>query len=209
MPVLVLGTVLAILASIAWLDRPAAHFAHNVIGRHPILLQLTRPPEYLGRFSLLFLVMLGLWALWRPLGAAARGLLLASLSLTIAEALHTWLKLGFGRTWPETWIAGNPSFIRDGVFRFFPFHGGPGFASFPSGHMTAIASFVGVFWLLAPSWRGLALRPVWGACILAVAIGLYGMDYHFVSDMLAGTLLGFTVAAVVVSLAGRRGAAGR
>jgi hypothetical protein len=41
---------------------------------------------------------------------------------------------GFGRTWPESWLGDNPSWIRDDVFGFFPFHGGRGWESFPSGH---------------------------------------------------------------------------
>jgi hypothetical protein len=43
------------------------------------------------------------------------------------------LKLAFGRTWPETWTnRTNPSWIDNGVFGFFPFHGGSGWGSFPS-----------------------------------------------------------------------------
>ena len=114
------------------------------------------------------------------------------------------LKRAFGRTWPETWVNHNPSWIDNHVFGFFPFHGGPGWASFPSGHMFATAGLLGVPWLLLPR-----LRPLWAVLIALMAIGLYTMDYHFVSDIIAGTGLGAAVATVVVRLDARRASAGR
>ena len=94
-----------------------------------------------------------------------------------------------------TWVLNNPSFIRDGVYGFNPFHGGPGFASFPSGHTTVTCAVMSVLWMCYPRFR-----PLYAMCVVAVAIGLIGADYHFLSDCIAGAFLGvstgwFTVAA--------------
>jgi membrane-associated phospholipid phosphatase len=196
--------VLTIPLCIAFVDRPAARFAHANLAHHDIFRRLTLLPQLLAPISFVLLIVLGLAALRRPLRGTSLLLLLASLSMVIADALDLWLKGAFGRTWPETWVHGNPSFIANHVYGFFPFHGGAGWASFPSGHMAAICGFCSPLWFLAPH-----LRPVWLVLMGLVAVGLYGMDYHFVSDMIAGTGLGFAVGLVTVRLAGPRGRVGR
>ena len=70
----------------------------------------------------------------------------AALALFIASGVKEALKIAFGRTWPETWTNNNPSFIRDGVFGFSPFHGGAGWASFPSGHETIVCAVAACLW---------------------------------------------------------------
>jgi membrane-associated phospholipid phosphatase len=108
-------------------------------------------------------------------------------AILIAAVLKEELKWVFGRTWPETWIKPNPnpSFFGDGTYGFFPFHGGQGYASFPSGHTTAMSALAGALWFIAPKlrWLGVAL-------VLAVAVGLLGADYHWLSDIMAGAALG-------------------
>ena len=65
----------------------------------------------------------------------------------MAETIKNGLKFVFGRTWPETWVNNNPSFIRDGVYGFNWFHGGAGYASFPSGHMSVTCALAAVLWI--------------------------------------------------------------
>ena len=105
------------------------------------------------------------------------------------------LKYAFGRTWPETWTRNNPSLIRDNVFGFFPFHGGPGYASFPSGHTATICAVMTVFWICYPRWR-----PLYALAMAGVAIGLVGADFHFLSDVIAGGFLGLSVGWITVAL---------
>jgi membrane-associated phospholipid phosphatase len=107
------------------------------------------------------------------------------LALFVALGVKELLKLAFGRTWPETWTGGNPSFIRDGAFGFSPFHGGAGWASFPSGHETLTCAVAACLWVLVPR-----LRPLYVLVVLIVAIGLLVADYHWLSDILAGALVG-------------------
>jgi membrane-associated phospholipid phosphatase len=122
-------------------------------------------------------------------------------AVLIAWALKEELKWAFGRTWPETWLkpVPNPSYFGDGTYGFFPFHGGQAYASFPSGHTTAITAFAGSLWYLCPRarWLGIVLT-------LCVVIGLLGADYHWLSDIIAGGILGGTTGAVAANI-GRRG----
>jgi membrane-associated phospholipid phosphatase len=196
--------VLAIGLCIGFVDRPTARFAHASLAHHDIFRRLTLLPQLLAPIAFVVLIVFGLAALRHPLRGTPQLLFLASLSMVIADALDLWLKGAFGRTWPETWVQGNPSFIANHVYGFFPFHGGAGWASFPSGHMTAICGFCAPLWFLAPH-----LRPVWLVIMGLVAVGLFGMDYHFISDMIAGTGLGFAVGLVSVRIAVPRGRGGR
>lgn len=119
-------------------------------------------------------------------------------ALLIAFVIKEGLKILFGRTWPETWVNHNPSFFGDGTYGFFPFHGGAGYMSFPSGHTTMMATLAGALWVLVPQlrWLGVAL-------VIAVAVGLLGADYHWLSDILAGGVLGVTTGLVAAKI-GRR-----
>ena len=112
-----------------------------------------------------------------------------------AKWLKGALKYAFGRTWPETWEHQNPSFIRDGIYGFFPFHGGAAYGSFPSGHMTAVCAAMTVLWQLWP--RG---RPVYALAAAAAGLGLLCMNYHFLSDILAGACLGWIVGQIALRL---------
>lgn len=185
----VVACAVLVVVCYAFVDRPAALFVHTH-GGSVVFLRLQQIPDllYAAAPAVLVLGGLGLVAQGR-LPAAPRAGLLAAVSFTLAAAIKDQLKYVFGRTWPDTWVNHNPSFIQNGVFGFFPFHGGRGWASFPSGHMTVTSAAFVVLWCAYPR-----LWPLWAALILAVAAGLLGMDYHFVSDMIAGTFLGTGVA---------------
>jgi membrane-associated phospholipid phosphatase len=188
--------VLVVLAQ-AFVDRPAARFSHDVIGGNYVLLNMQRIPEWLTACAVPILVIGALWRLGRgDLPSWARALFLAALSLLLASAIKDVLKYAFGHTWPETWVNHNPSYIQNDVYGYFPFHGGPGFASFPSGHMTVSTAAMVVFWHAWPR-----LRAIWVLPPLITAIGLYGMDYHFIADMTAGTFLGSAVATATWQIA--------
>ena len=105
------------------------------------------------------------------------------------------LKDVFGRTWPETWVNNNPSYFTNGTYGFFPFHGGQGWRAFPSGHTTAIAAAAGAAWCLWPKHRRLGVPLA-----LAVAIGLLGANYHWLSDILAGAIVGVTTGVVAAKV---------
>jgi membrane-associated phospholipid phosphatase len=181
-------TAIAVGVSYLWLDIPIATFAHTVTAPTRFYSKLTLLPEPLVPASLLVLFALGLWVLMeQPLFRPLRVGLLCSVSLIVAEVVKNELKYIFGRTWPETWINGNPSLMHDGVYGFNFFHGGQGYASFPSGHTVAVCAIASVLWICYPRFRVL-----YAAAVAAVTIGLVGADFHFLSDIIAGGFVGTT-----------------
>ena len=196
------GLACLVLVLIAWffVDRPFAEFSHAQQGwaYRQIFFRMQQLPEIFPALAAIGIAVMGLHGLRRRvLAGLPRLIVILSVSYLSATAMKEQLKYAFGRTWPETWVRDNPSWIRDHVFGFFPFHGGPGWASFPSGHSTAIASVMVVLWIAVPR-----LRPLWSLAIAAVVIGLLGMNYHWVSDCIAGLFLGTAVAVGATRLIG-------
>jgi membrane-associated phospholipid phosphatase len=195
-----LSAVILIGLSIAFVDRPASTWAHGMRHRivvFPWLIWLVDPVHLVGLAAAAlaaaaFAAGLG----WRP-NAWSKTLIACCLAAVIAFVMKDALKFVFGRTWPETWIENNPSWIRNGVYGFHFFHGGGGWGSFPSGHMSMIAAPFAVLWQRARRWRWL-----WVMCPLVVAIGLFGTNYHFIGDILAGAYLGVACAAGALALVG-------
>jgi membrane-associated phospholipid phosphatase len=189
-------TSLAVVASYAWLDRPIATLAHDQLQRFDLFARLTYIPEVITPLVIIAFAAIALRALGgRPLSKLQTVAVLAAASLAIGAAVKDQLKFAFGRTWPETWVRNNPSFIRDGVYGFDPFHGGPGFAAFPSGHTAAICAVMSVLWICYPRFRAL-----YAICIAAVAVGLIGANFHFVGDVIAGGFLGVSVGWLTVAI---------
>jgi membrane-associated phospholipid phosphatase len=180
-----LGACLIIL-SILFLDRPIAELSHAVLHRPAWCIWLTWIADVPAPAGVAVLAATGLAYLcgWRP-GFWGRLFIAAAIATLTAVAAKDVLKYAFGRPWPETWVNNNPSWIGTATYGFFPFHGGPGFASFPSGHTTAITAPCAVAWRQTPRARPLCL-----ALPCLVVLGLLGCDYHFLSDCIAGAMLG-------------------
>jgi membrane-associated phospholipid phosphatase len=189
-------TASADVVSYVWLDRPIALWAHEHLHQYDLFAKLTYIPEIISPVVIPAFAAIGLWALsGRALSKFQTVAVLAAASLAVAAGVKDQLKLVFGRTWPETWVRDNPSFIRDGVYGFNPFHGGPGFAAFPSGHTAAICAVISVLWICYPRYRVL-----YGICMAAVALGLVGADFHFLGDVIAGAFLGVSTGWLTVVL---------
>jgi membrane-associated phospholipid phosphatase len=194
---LVVCTV-AVVLCYYFVDRPVAFFVHDHrIANLDGLRWLTEPPPLVQSWSPLIIVMLlicrarGPWRRWQ------HALFVACVSLIVADQFRQSLGDLFGRYWPETWHNNNPSLIGIGAYGFHPFQVGDDIGSFPSGHAARILGFVSVFWLAMPRIR-------WVCAILAVPmlIALVGMDYHFVGDVIAGSVLGAIVGTYAVALGG-------
>jgi membrane-associated phospholipid phosphatase len=195
--IIAISFFLTILASIAVVDRPLAQFSHAHLRQTPFL-WLTWIAAPVEPASMLWLGASGMaWLFgWRP-GPIARLLVTAAVAALVADEFKTELKYVFGRPWPETWVEHNPSFIGTHTYGFFPDHGGAGWASFPSGHTTMISAPMAVFWRGLRRWRAWTLAPP-----ILVAVGLVGMDFHFMSDCLAGAALGALVGRGIAELVG-------
>ena len=75
--------------------------------------------------------------------------------------------------------------------------------SFPSGHTAVTCAVISVLWVLYPHWRAL-----YGAIVLAVAVGLIGANYHFLSDVIAGGFVGTSIGWMTVAIWRARNAMG-
>jgi len=182
-----------------FIDRPVALFVHqHEIAKTPGLVWLTYPPPWLQAWSPLVLALLMVRRAWGPWRHWQHVLFVACVSLIVADEFRTSLGDLCGRYWPETWHDNNPSFIGTGTYGFHPFQSGDDTGSFPSGHAARILGVLTVFWLAMPRGR-------WLYAILAVPmlVALVAMNYHFVSDVIAGSVLGGIVgsyAALVTDL---------
>jgi membrane-associated phospholipid phosphatase len=184
--------VCAVLVALCYVyvDRQVAIFVHDhgLSRQYPDLKWPTYPPPIVQTWTPVLLGALMVRRAWGPLSRWEVTLLAACLSLVIADQCKQTLKDVAGRYWPNTWIHDNPSFIRDGAYGFHPFQYGAAYDSFPSGHTARTLGFTAVVWVAYPRWRWL--------CVLVsalVAIGLIGMNYHFVGDVIAGGFVGAIV----------------
>lgn len=173
-----------------WVDKPVAFWAQaHQLRNYRFLVWFTHIPELftgLTCFLLLVLVIRFCYNKWKHHDET---LLVFMASLIIADFVHSPLKIIFGRYWPSTWINNNPSLLRDHVYGFNWFHYGSEYASFPSGHTCVTVAIMAMLWLFYPHLRVLAV-----IITLLVAMGLIGLYYHFVSDVIAGGFLGGIVA---------------
>jgi membrane-associated phospholipid phosphatase len=197
---LVALAVCAMLVTVGYLfvDRPIAIAVHeHDVARFAVLKWLTYPPPILQAYVPLVLAYLMVRRARGPFGRWERALLAAGVGMVLADQFRESLAYVFGRYWPETWIDNNPSLIGEGAYGFHPFHGGTAYGSFPSGHTARTLAIAAVIWIIYPRWR-------WAAVLasLAVVAGLLGMNYHFVSDVIAGGFVGAIVGVYSTRLAG-------
>ena len=179
-----------------FVDRQLAIVLHPYTNGVPFFVWLTYIASPLAPSASILAAFIGARALARDrLTETESAFLRASCAILIAGVLTFELKEVFGRTWPETWINNNPSYFGNGTYGFFPFHGGQGYRAFPSGHTTAIAAAAGAAWCL---WR--KIRWLCVILALAVAIGLLGADYHWLSDIMAGAVVGVTTGVVAAKI---------
>jgi len=193
----VASCIAAVVTCYFWIDRSVAFFVyHHQIDKFQVFRWLTYPPPELQTWSPLALTVLMVRRAWGPFVRWQKVLLVACLSLIVADEFRTSLGDVCGRYWPETWSDNNPSLIGNGRYGFHPFQRGDDIGSFPSGHATRILGFATV-WLIATP-RG---RVIGAVLCAAMLMSLVAMNYHFVSDVIAGSVLGGIVATYAVHLA--------
>jgi membrane-associated phospholipid phosphatase len=175
------STVLACVICIRWIDSPVAH----VFQSHAR--QFSGLERGLGSSVLVTgeLVLLAVLALTRLVKGClpeyGKVLFVATLaSLASFDANDNILKVIFGRQ--------NPSaFLHLPTMHVFYFMQGDDHSSFPSGHMAMATAFAAVLMRLYPRTRSIFVT------LLSVsAITLLIGEWHFVSDVVAGTFVGGT-----------------
>jgi membrane-associated phospholipid phosphatase len=190
--------VFAVVVCYYFVDRQVAFFVHNHgVNKHDFWKWLTYPPPLVQTWSPLALVLLAVRRAWGPWRRWQQVLFLACLSLIIADQFRFTLGNAAGRYWPETWHDNNPSLIGDSAYGFHPFHADDDEGSFPSGHAARIVGFLSVFWFALPRSRWL-----YAMLALPMLAALVAMNYHFVGDVIAGSVLGGIIGAWAVRLGG-------
>jgi len=180
------GTMLAIFASIRFLDRQLALAVMGFLKASRFLHTATANiPDILFLF-----VCVSTSAMWldyfylsRHKGRAdqLRLLQLGANAVPAAYLVKEVLQFVFGRTNTRAWlVTGAPDQVNW-------FHGG-GVGGFPSGHMTVFTAFAVAFCSVYPCYRRLA---VLGLAVLGAALII--TDYHFLSDVIAGAYVGLLV----------------
>ena len=183
----------AVLACYFWIDRSVAFFVYrHHINTIRVFRWLTYPPPEVQNWSALALAILMVRRAWGPFLHWQKVLLVACLSLIIADDFRISLGDVCGRYWPETWTHDNPSLIGTGTYGFHPFQRGDDIGSFPSGHACRILGFATVWLIAMPNNRTIQVVVIF--LCAPMLLSLVAMNYHFVSDVIAGSVLGGIVA---------------
>ena len=195
--VLTVLCIAAVFVCYFWIDRPVAFFVYrDHINTIRVFRWLTYPPPEVQNWSALVVTILMVRRAWGPFLRWQKVLLVACISLIVADDFRISLGDVCGRYWPDTWTHDNPSLIGTGAYGFHPFQRGDDIGSFPSGHACRIFGFAGVWMIAVPESRVVTI-------VLAVPmlLSLVAMNYHFVSDVIAGSVLGALIAMYAVHLA--------
>ena len=111
--------ILAVVICYFWVDRSVAFFVYNHhINRIEVFRWLTYPPPEVQNWSALVLTILIVRRAWGPFLRWQKVLLVACISLIVADDFRISLGDVFGRYWPETWTHDNPSLIGTGTYGF-------------------------------------------------------------------------------------------
>ena len=192
--------IAAVLVCYFWIDRPVAFFVYDHhINKIQVFRWLTYPPPEVQNWSALVLTILMIRRAWGPFLRWQKVLLVACLSLIVADDFRISLGDVFGRYWPETWTHDNPSLIGTGTYGFHPFQRGDDIGSFPSGHACRILGFAAVWMIAMPRSRTVQIVVI--VLCAPMLVSLVAMNYHFVSDVIAGSVLGGIIATYAAHLA--------
>jgi membrane-associated phospholipid phosphatase len=171
---------------VQFVDRPVATLAYNTIGPLPFFNHLAGSPSLFGPLALIIAAIFCLRRIFlRPLAYIDGVLLHCEFSLLTAKLIVATLKILFGRSWP---LYADQSFLLSRAYEFRYFNGEAQYASFPSGHAASISALIVVLWEAYPQFRTL-----YTISIVALAATLVAGNFHFVSDVAAGCLVGGAV----------------
>jgi membrane-associated phospholipid phosphatase len=200
-PAALAACVAAVLLCYFFIDKPVVFFAHAHGAREYALLhwfqKIPNVIQLLSPAAVLYLV----YRLYKKsLSHFDRFILHAVVTLIGITVVKYPIKYFFARHWPSTFYKGNLSLLDDGVYGFAFFEVGKAFEALPSGNAAVIFGLAFIFWFYYPRWRWLGAL----LCLLS-AVGVIGLYYHFVGDVVAGAFMGIAVGAAVLEVSTRRG----
>lgn len=180
--------VLIEVAAVLWLDRPLAEFFHNHAGAvqpfFDVVQRFGLGYPYLLLSAAAFTLLrwgggIQLLSRWDDSMRAATHIpLFFFASVAVSGIVADILKIVIGRARPKLLFA-------NGTYDFTWFGWHADHWSFPSGHATTAAALMTALWCLWP-------RPLWvyAAAAALVAIARVVTGQHYLSDVVAGTVLG-------------------
>lgn len=183
--------------SFFFLDKPIAifmshfnHFGDHLLGNSDFTGALTTAVYYL-------IVALMAWYAFERIIIKKKNkriqcIGLISLTFPVAFFIKTNLQILFGRMPPRYLDDNHLLFLRkEDLYGFHPFQMG----SFPSGHMTIFTAALTMLCYFYPRRKPLVIT-----LLLILALLLLYYNYHFLSDIIAGTYLGVFIATVIYRL---------
>lgn len=170
----------AVAFSFRYVDVPVAYRVYGLLGPSAGLATGFASGILLGIEAVIALSMVILRIARGHLSPFREAIVLACLTSMCAYAVNdSALKLFFG--------VPNPTALMHGALHAFNLLSGSGSSSFPSGHMVLSASFAGVFMRL---YR-ISIVPLSNLLLVGAGLLIVG-DWHFVSDVIAGTFVGIS-----------------
>jgi membrane-associated phospholipid phosphatase len=185
---LLLGALLACTASAAsywFIDHPLSLWIAQTLKGWAVYERATNVPDQLLMLVVLITSLSWLaylrWRSDQTHSLHAQFVRLIGTTLPIAFVLKSLLKWVFGRTETHAWLEGVP----DG---FHWLAGTAGTVGFPSGHMLVLSPLFLACWQFFPRYRAVC-GVLWGG----LALALMATEYHFLSDVLAGSGIGILI----------------
>jgi len=187
---------------ILFIDRPLSEYFHTIDTRYTSVIDIFR-----------FFTDLGLskWYLW-PTGIGA----IVCVTLSVRRRLslkrrNRWLRRGWGFTFVFVCVGlsgvitdiikpligrARPVLLqREDYYGFDPFNFHAAHNSFPSGHATTAFALAFALIALRPGWR-----PWFIVFAIAVAVSRVVVNAHYLSDIIAGALVGMLTALLIQKL---------
>lgn len=171
---------LAMAVAFAYFDVPVARRVYGLLTSTESLATGFGSAVLLGCESAVALALIVIRITRGHLSPFREAIVLACLTSICAYAINdSTLKFLFG--------VPNPAAVLHGSRHAFHLLSGASNSSFPSGHMVLAGAFAGVF---MRSYRS-SILPL-SALLLIAAVLLVVGDWHFISDVIAGTLVGIS-----------------
>jgi membrane-associated phospholipid phosphatase len=172
-----------------YVDKNVAYFfqAHSFKEYTILKLIAEIPGTLLGVVPALFVYLI-IRHSWSKPNAIDQAFFILIVASSTAFVVRELLKVVFSRPWIDTFYNNNPSLLRNNVYGFKWFDYSYLYKSFPSGHMINILCVAVVLNLLYPR-----LKYIWSGIAFSVALAQMSLNYHFISDIIAGSYIGALV----------------
>ncbi|MGH8128050.1 MAG: phosphatase PAP2 family protein [Gammaproteobacteria bacterium] len=171
---------LAVAVAFVYFDIPIARRVYGVLGSAKSLASGFTGVVLIGVEAAVALTLIIIRIRRGHLSPFREATALACLTSICAYAINdSTLKILFG--------VPNPTVVLRGAQHAFHFLSGSSNSSFPSGHMVLAGAFAGVFMRLYRS----SILPLSALLLISAALLIVG-DWHFVSDVIAGALVGIS-----------------